>query len=92
MNANKLISALSLSLILLAAASVSAQQKTENQELVARLERMASDGDWKTRNLTGGAQAKWLLHQAKIRRLINQLKSGQSVDPQEIDEILKEPR
>jgi len=42
--------------------------------------------------LTGGAQAKWLLHQAKIRRLIDQLKSGQSVDPKEIDELLKEPR
>ncbi len=91
MNARKLIPALSLSLILSVSAYASAQQKTENPELVARLERMASDGDWKTRTLTGAPLQKWLMHQAKLRRLINQLKSGQSVDPKEIDELLKEP-
>ena len=92
MNARKLIPALSLSLILSVSAYASAQQKTENPELVARLERMASDGDWKTRTLTGAPLQKWLMHQAKLSRLINQLKSGQSVDPKEIDELLKEPR
>ena len=92
MNARNLIPALGLSLILSVSAYASAQQKTDNQELIAQLERMASDGDWKTRTMTGKPLQNWQMHQAKIRRLIDQLKSGQSVDPKEIDELLKEPR
>ena len=90
MNARKLIQVLIVSFILSISASAPAQQKADHAELIARLERMASDSDWKARNLTGAPKQKWLLHQARIQRLIDQLKSGQSVDPKEIDEILKE--
>ena len=92
MNARKLIPALGLSLILSVSAYASAQQKPDNPELVAQLERMASDVDWKTRTMTGKPLQIWQIHRAKIRHLIDQLKSGQSVDPKEIDELLKEPR
>jgi hypothetical protein len=90
MDPRKLILALSVISILWISAPASAQQKPANAELVARLERMASGTEWKTRTLTGAPQQKWLLHQARVRRLIERLNSGQSVDPKEIDEALKE--
>lgn len=90
MNARTLILVLSVSPILWTSVPVSGQQKAENTELVARLERMAGESDEKVRNLTGGPKGKWLLHQRRVRGLIDKLKSGQSVDPNEIDEILKE--
>jgi hypothetical protein len=88
MIAKKLFVVLSLSLIF--SATTSAQQKADDKELLARLERMASETEWKTRTLTGAPQQKWLLHQRRVTRLIDQLKSGQSVDPKAIDDILKE--
>lgn len=81
---------LAIGLGLLASIPGWAQERSRDPELVARLEQMLSDADWQARNLTGGAKGKWLLHQAKIRRLVDQLKAGQSVDPREIDEILRE--
>jgi hypothetical protein len=88
MNAKTFFLALSMSLVL--SASASAQPKGDDKELVARLERMASETEWKTRTLTGAPQQKWLLHQARVRRLIERLNAGQSVDPREIDELLRE--
>jgi len=90
MNARKLIPVLGVTFILSVSASTSAQQKGADTELLARLERLASESDSKVRNLTGGPKGKWLLHQRKVNRLIDQLKSGQPVDPKEIDEILAE--
>ncbi|HEY2918532.1 MAG TPA: hypothetical protein VGK77_05985 [Candidatus Binatia bacterium] len=90
MNARKLIPVLGVTFILSVSASTSAQQKGADTELLARLERLASESDSKVRNLTGAPKGKWLLHQRKVNRLIDQLKSGQSVDPKEIDEILAE--
>jgi len=90
MNARKLMIAISLMSSLSISVSAWAQQKTENQELVARLERLASESDQKVRTLNGGPKQKWLLHEMRVRELIDKLKSGQSVDPKEIDEILTE--
>jgi len=90
MNARKLVLALSAGSILWMSAPVSAQPKTENSELVARLERMASENDWKLRTSTGAPHQKWLLHQMRVQKLIEQLKVGQSVDPKEIDRIIVE--
>ncbi len=90
MNARKLILAISLMSILSISASASAQQKAENTELVARLERMASENDWKITTSTGAPHQKWLLHQLRVERLIEQLKAGQPVDPKEIDRIIEE--
>lgn len=90
MNARKLVLVLSVSSILWTSAPSLAQQKADDKELIARLERMASETEWKTRTLTGAPQQKWLLHQVRVRRLIDQLKSGQSIDPKAIDDILKE--
>jgi len=51
---------------------------------------MRSDSEHKAEILTGKPKAEWLMREARINRLIGQLKAGQSVDPQEIDELLKE--
>jgi hypothetical protein len=88
MNAKIFFLALSMTLVL--SASASAQPKADDKELVAHLQRMASETEWKTRTLTGAPQQKWLLHQVRVRRLIERLNAGQSVDPKEIDELLRE--
>ncbi len=90
MNARKLILVLGASSIFWVSASTLAQQKADNQELIARLERMASDSDSKARMLTGGPKQQWLLRELRIKNLIEKLKAGQQVDPREIDEILKQ--
>ena len=73
----------------LAASPLWAQQQKPDQNLVAQLEKRLAESDSKTRNLTGGPKGLWLLRQAKIEKLIERLKAGQSVDPKEIDVILK---
>ena len=78
------------SLTVLAPVMVGAQQKTTDKELTARLERMASESDWKARTLSGAPKQKWLMHQSRVNGLIEKLKKGQEVDPKEIDEILRE--
>ena len=66
-----------------------AQDQGTNRELVAKLEQMRSDSAHKAEILSGGPKQEWLLREAKINRLIGQLKAGQTVDPKEIDELLK---
>ena len=90
MDAKTLVVVLSLSSIIGISLPLLAQQKADDKELLARLERMASENEWKIRTSTGAPHLNWLLHQRKVTRLIDQLKSGQPVDPAEIDKILKE--
>jgi hypothetical protein len=66
-----------------------AQQQKADATLVAQLEKMLAESDSKAKGLTGGPKLKWLLREAKIEKIIDRLKAGQSVDPKEIDEILK---
>jgi len=79
--------AVSMSLLAVAA---QAQDKGSNPELVAKLEQMRSDSAHKAEILTAKPKAEWLMREARINRLIGQLKAGQAVDPKEIDEPLKE--
>lgn len=81
---------LTTSLTFLTSIPAITQERDANPQLLARMEQMQSEAEWKTRNLTGGPKGVWLLHQAKIRRIVDQLKAGKSVDPREIDELLKE--
>ncbi len=75
---------------LILSGSAWAQQQPANPEVVARLEQMASESDWKARTLSGAVKQKWLLHERRINGLVEKLKKGQQVDPKEIDEVLKE--
>lgn len=71
-------------------ATAEAQDKGSDRELVAQLEQMRSQSEQKVQNLTGVPKQTWLLHEARINKLIDRLKAGQTVDPKEIDALLKE--
>jgi hypothetical protein len=66
------------------------QAQGNQPQLVAHLEPMLEKCDWKVRNLTGGPKGVMLLHQAKMRRILSELKAGRSVEPKKIEEIIKE--
>ena len=87
MKVAKLLPAMALTLFVSVPAW--AQQQTADPELIARLEEMLSKTDWQTR-AGGGSKGVLLLHQAKLRRIIDQLKSGRSVTPKEIDVLFLE--
>ena len=54
------------------------------------VEEMQSKHDWQARTRTGAPKLLLLLHQAKVNRIVDQLKSGQSVDSKEIDALYKQ--
>ena len=80
---------LAIALNVLAVAPMWAQQQNPDQNLAAQLEKRLAESDTKAKELTGGPKSLWLLRQAKIEKIIDRLKAGQSVDPKEIDVILK---
>jgi hypothetical protein len=80
---------LAIVLNVFAVAPMWAQQKSPDANLLAQLEKRLAESDTKSKGLTGGPKALWLLREAKIEKIIDRLKAGQSVDPKEIDVILK---
>ena len=90
MNARKLVLTTSLISIFSISVSALAQEKDNNPELMARLERIVSESDQKVRTLNGAPKQKWLLHEMRVKELIDKLKAGQPVEPKEIDAILTE--
>lgn len=80
---------LAIALNVFAVAPMWAQQKSPDANLLAQLEKRLAESDTKSKGLTGGPKSLWLLRQAKIEKLIDRLKTGQSVDPKEIDTVLK---
>ena len=87
MKAKQLLVAIGVSL--LTSAPVWAEQHGDNPQLLARLEQMHKDCEWRTRNSTGGAKGVLLLHHTKLGNIIEQIKNGRSVDPKEIDAVIK---
>jgi len=84
------IALLAVILISLAAMPARAQPQGNQPQLVALLEPMLEKCDWKVRTITGGPKGVMLLHQAKMRRVLGELKAGQPINPNEIEEIMKE--
>ena len=80
---------LAVALGMFAATPIWAQQQKPDANLMAQLEKRLAESDSKAKGLTGGPKQKWLLRQAEIDKVIDRLKAGQSVDPKEIDVILK---
>jgi hypothetical protein len=66
------------------------QQPAGNPELVAMLESMQEKCKWAIRTLKGAPWGIMAMHNAKMERILGQLRAGQVVDPKEIDEIVKE--
>lgn len=64
------------------------QPQINLDELVARLQAALEKCDWKVR--TGAAPTGiMLLHQAKMRRLLAELKAGQTVEMKDLEEVMK---
>ena len=64
-------------------------QSTPIPNLVAQFEPMVETCDWKVGTLTGGPKGVMLLHNTKMKRILGELKAGKSVDPKELDEVMK---
>ncbi len=75
--------------ISLAATIARAQSVSDQTNLIAQLEPMIETCDWKVRNMTGGPKGVMLLHNFKMKKILGELKAGNSVDPKEIDEVMK---
>ena len=73
----------------LAAKLIWAQHQNPNAELTAQPEQRLAQSDSEARQLNGGPKELWLLRKLKIEEIIDRLKAGKSVDPKEIDTILK---
>jgi len=67
-----------------------AGQRTIASELISKLEEMQSKHDWEARTRTGAPKLLLLMHQARVRGVLDQLKSGSAVDPKDIDSLYKE--
>ena len=79
---------LAITFIVFAVTPMWAQQKSPDPNLMAQLEKRLAESDSKSKGLTGGPKSLWLLREAKIEKIIDRLKAGQSVDPKELDVIL----
>ena len=66
------------------------QAQGNQPHLLALLEPTLEKCEWKVQTLTGGPKGVMLLHQAKMRRILSELRAGQPVNPKEIEEIMKE--
>ena len=78
---------LALAINTIAVTPMWAQDKATDANLVAQLEKRLTESDTKAKGLTGGPKALWLLREAKIEKIVERLKAGQSVDPKELDVI-----
>jgi hypothetical protein len=81
---------LAIGLGLVFAAPALPQQRGGDPGLLARLEQLAGDCEWKLRNATGGVKGRLSLHHRKLENIIEQLKAGKSVDSKEVDAVLHE--
>lgn len=84
----KIIPAVALSI--LASAAILASQQTTNPDLIAKLEAMQSKHDWQARTRTGAPKLLLLMHQRRVNRVIDELKTGNTVDSKDIDALYKE--
>jgi hypothetical protein len=79
-----------VAIILLSAATIAwAEPKADHSQLAAQVEGALEKCDWKVRTSTGGPKGLMLLHQAKMRRILDELKAGQSVDQNELAQVMK---
>jgi hypothetical protein len=79
--------ALAIALNVFAVAPLWAQEKSPDANLFAQLEKRLTQSESESKRLTGEPKALWLMRKAKIEKVIDRLKAGQSVDPKELDVI-----
>ena len=81
---------LAIALNVLVSMPALAGQQITNLELISKLEEMQSEHDWQARTRTGAPKLLLLMHQARVNRVLDQLKSGSTVDPKSIDALYRE--
>ena len=69
---------------------VRAGQPATNPELISRLEEMQSKHDWQARTRTGAPKLILLMHQVKVGKILDQLKSGETVNQKDIDGLFRD--
>jgi len=79
--------ALTIALNVFAVAPLWAQEKSPDANLLPQLENRLAQSDSESKRLTGAPKMLWLMREAKIEKIIDRLKAGQSVDPKELDVI-----
>jgi hypothetical protein len=80
---------LSVSLILVASTAAATQPGPTHAELLGRLQSALEKCAWKVSTITGGPKGMMLLHRAKMEKLVEQLKAGQTVEAGEIAKLLE---
>jgi hypothetical protein len=80
---------LAVSLGALIATPLWAQQESADANLMGQLQQRLAQSESKTAELTGEPRQVWLLRTVEIEKAIDQVQAGQSVDPHELDQILK---
>jgi hypothetical protein len=77
-------------IILLSATTIVwAESQASHPQLATQVEGALEKCDWKVRTSTGGPKGLMLLHQAKMRRVLEEIKAGRSVDPNEMAQVMK---
>jgi hypothetical protein len=79
---------MALALNLSAAEPIWAQESAPDAKLLAQLEKRLAQSESESKRLTGAPKTLWRLRQAKIEKIIERLKAGQSVDPKDLDSAL----
>ena len=75
-------------IILFSVATIAwAEPQKDQSKLVAQVSSALEKCDWKVRTLSGGPKALMLLHQAKMRKVLEEIKEGRSVDSNEIADV-----
>ena len=78
--------------ILLSAANIAwaePQTKDDNSQLAAEVRRALEKCEWKVTTSSAGPKGLMLLHRAKMRRVLEDINAGRSVDPKEVAEVFK---
>ena len=79
-----------LTIILVSGATIAwAEPKADHSQLAARVASALENCEWKIRTSSGGPKALMLLHQAKMRRVLEEIKAGRPVDPKDIADVMK---
>ena len=63
---------------------------SEKSNAVSQLEEQAQRLEQHVQTTTGGGRQVFLLQRRQVQQLIERIKAGESVDPREIDKLLKQ--
>ncbi len=79
-----------LTTVLVFAATIAwADPMPEHSQLAARVQAALEKCDWNVTISNGGPKGLMLLHRAKMRRVLDELKAGRAVDPNELAQVMK---